>query len=137
MSFGEFPNTTLAYIPELRLDNTFFGTFNFNYNNGVVVGTVWVFHLFDNPYFDFWYGYAEFLQNNVPGGFVDVFIPAPSIQAKSMGNYNNLLSVIYKGHHGTGSLNRSWIKFMDQQIQIRVYQNVGGNNIYAAGGNPL
>jgi hypothetical protein len=64
MSFGEFSNTAIAKIGDLRLTDTFFGSFN--YNNGQVVGTAWVFHLFDNPYFDFWYGYAEFLQNNVP-----------------------------------------------------------------------
>ncbi|MCS7318059.1 MAG: hypothetical protein NZZ41_07140 [Candidatus Dojkabacteria bacterium] len=137
MSLGEFPNTAKALIPNLNLDQTFFESFSFNYNNGLVVGSVWVYHLFDTPTFDLWYGYAEFIQNNVPSGYVEFSIPAPSIQAKQLGFYNSTIGGWYKGFIGSSSTNTSWISFRNQQIFMRVYQNINNNNMMATGANCL
>jgi hypothetical protein len=132
MSYGEFPNKVKGIGSKLQLDQTFFGSTSFNYNNGLVVGTIWIYHLFDTSVFDLWYGYAEFIQNLVPSGYVEFSIPFSSIQGKQLGNNTPLMLPMYKGHVLNDPLT-GWIKFKNGSIFMRVYQN----NMFAVGANPL
>jgi hypothetical protein len=132
MSYGEFPNTVKAFGSKIQLDQTFLGSTSFNYNNGLVVGTIWIYHLFDTPVYDIWYGYAEFLQNLVPSGYVEFSIPFTPIQGKQLGNNTPLMLPVYKGHV-LNDPQTGWINFRNGSIFMRVYQN----NMFAVGANPL
>jgi hypothetical protein len=132
MSYGEFPNTAKVFSSGIKLDQTFVGVENFNYNNGLVVGAVWVFHLFDSPVFDIWYGFARFFYNYVPNGYVEFSIPFSPIQGKQLGNNTPLMLPVYMGHALNDSLTGS-ISFKNGSIVIRAYSG----NMFAVGANPL